>query len=79
MYMGFRNGSVASDVYVRALLIYSEAQYFKEPVVRCVFHKYADHELNKGNCCMLKSVNKLPYLRESSAPSNLMRTQVLDL
>jgi len=59
MYMGFRNSSVASDVYVRALLIYSEAQYFKEPVVRCVFHKYPEHELNKGNCYMLKSVTKL--------------------
>lgn len=57
--MGFRNSSVASDVYVRALLIYSEAQYFKEPVVRCLFHKYADHELNKGNCYMLKSLTKL--------------------
>jgi len=48
MYMGFKNSSVATDVYVRALLIYSEAQHFKEPVVRCVFHKYPDHELNKG-------------------------------
>lgn len=59
MYMGFKNSSVATDVSVRALLIYSEAQHFKEPVIRCVFHKYSDHELNKGNCCMLKSVTKL--------------------
>lgn len=47
MYMGFRCTSVASDVYVRALLIYSEAQHFKEPVVRCVFHKVPKHDLNK--------------------------------
>jgi hypothetical protein len=57
--MGFRCTSVASDVYVRALLIYSEAQHFKEPVVRCVFHKVPKHDLNKGNCYMLRSVTKL--------------------
>jgi hypothetical protein len=57
--MGFKNSSVATDAYVRALLIYSEAQHFKEPVIRCVFHKYPDHELNKGNCCTLNSVIKL--------------------
>jgi hypothetical protein len=57
IYLGFKCNHFGPGLFVRALLVFCDAEAFQEPVVRCLHHKQIDHPVNAGNCNILRWSN----------------------
>jgi hypothetical protein len=54
IHLGFKCDNFGPGFFVRALLVYCDAEAFQEPVVRCLDHKSICHPVNAGNCNILR-------------------------
>lgn len=48
IHLGFKCDNFGDGLFIRALLVYCDAEAFQEPVVRCLHHKFIDHRDNAG-------------------------------